>query len=82
MTVRVEIRGAERLSFREKQVVALKESGWSNEDIARQLGITAGTVATFYNRARQKGYQVVIVLEGDPLRIYGETCAAGEEGEG
>lgn len=68
--MRIEIRGAERLSFRERQVVALKETGESTEVIARRLGLTAGTVATLYHRARTKGYQVVIVLDGDPLALY------------
>lgn len=71
----VEIRGAERLSFRERQVVALKETGHGNDEVARRLGISPGTVATLFNRARAKGYQVVIVISGDPLGIFGE----GEE---
>ncbi|MBE3589727.1 MAG: sigma-70 region 4 domain-containing protein [Firmicutes bacterium] len=74
----IEIRGAERLSFRERQVVVLKETGHSNEEVARRLGITPGTVATLFNRARAKGYQVVIVISGDPLGVYGE----GETAEG
>lgn len=65
----IEIRHAEKLSFRERQVVVLKELGHSTEAIARQMGLTAGSVATLYGRARQKGYQVVIVLDGDPLRL-------------
>lgn len=70
--VRIEIRGAERLSFRERQVVALKEMGTATEAIARRLGVTAGTVATLFNRARQKGYEVVMILEGDPLALFGD----------
>jgi hypothetical protein len=31
--MRLEIRGAEKLSFREKQVVALKEMGKNTEDM-------------------------------------------------
>ncbi len=65
----VEIRGAERLSFRERQVVVLKETGGANEEIAQRLGLSASTVATLLNRARAKGYQVVIVLDGDPLGL-------------
>lgn len=72
----IEIRGAERLSFRERQVVSLKEMGHSTEDIAKRLGIAPATVAALYNRARGKGYQVVLVLSGDPLRLFG-----GEEDE-
>lgn len=68
--MRIEIRGAERLSFRERQVVALKEMGRSNDAIAAQLGIAPATVATLYNRAKAKGYQVVMILDGDPLGLY------------
>ncbi|NLC07557.1 MAG: sigma-70 family RNA polymerase sigma factor [Syntrophomonadaceae bacterium] len=70
--MKIEIRGVEKLSFRERQVVALKEMGRSNEAVARVLGISAGTVATLFNRARSKGYEVVIVLPGDNLGIFGE----------
>lgn len=71
--MRVEIRGIEKLSFRERQVVALKETGLSNEEVARRLGISAGTVATLFHRARSKGYEVVIVLSGDPLALFDTT---------
>lgn len=67
--LRIEIRGAERLSYRERQVVALKEMGERADEIARRLAITPATVATLLNRARSKGYQVVMILEGDPLGI-------------
>lgn len=79
--MRVEIRGAERLSFRERQVVALKEMGSGNEAIGHRLGISPATVATLYSRAKAKGYQVVIVLEGDPLALFdtGEIEDHGEE---
>ncbi|MGE5486002.1 MAG: RNA polymerase sigma factor [Ignavibacteriales bacterium] len=80
--MQVEIRGAERLSFRERQVVTLKEMGYSSEEIAARLGISAGTVATLFNRARTKGYQVVIVISGDPLSLFGEpgeSCQQGPE---
>jgi transposase len=76
--MRLEIRGVERLSFRERQVVALKELGQSTEAIMARLKISASTVATLYNRARQKGYQVVLVVEGDPLGLFDAT----PEGEG
>jgi hypothetical protein len=68
--MQIEIRGAERLSFRERQVVVLKETGVAAEAIARRLGIGPATVATLYNRAKAKGFQVVIVLDGDPLGLY------------
>ncbi|MBP1707943.1 MAG: Transcriptional regulator, contains sigma factor-related N-terminal domain [Chloroflexi bacterium] len=69
--MKIEIRGAEKLSFRERQVVVLKEMGKSSLEICRNLKITASTVATLYNRARSKGYEVVIVLPGDTLGIFG-----------
>jgi DNA-directed RNA polymerase specialized sigma24 family protein len=68
----IEIRGAEKLSFRERQVVVLKEMGKSTDEITRTLKITASTVATLYNRARSKGYEVVIILPGDVLGVYNE----------
>jgi len=68
----IEIRGAEKLSFRERQVVVLKEMGKSTDEITRTLKITASTVATLYNRARSKGYEVVIILPGEVLGIYNE----------
>lgn len=82
--VHIEIRGAERLSFRERQVVVLRESGFSNVQVAKRLGISAGTVATLFNRAKRKGYQVVIVLDGDPLALFepeGDDSAEVDEGE-
>jgi len=65
--MQVEIRGVEELSFRERQVVALKETGLSTEEICRRLKISASTVANLYGRARRKGYQVVIILPGSSL---------------
>ncbi len=70
--MQIEIRGAEKLSFREKQVVTLKEMGRSNDETAKQLGLTASTVATLFHRAKQKGYQVVIVLPGDALNLFSQ----------
>ncbi|MDD2585709.1 MAG: sigma-70 region 4 domain-containing protein [Syntrophomonadaceae bacterium] len=66
----IEIRGAEKLSFREKQVVTLKEMGKSSDEIARTLDISPSTVATLFHRARTKGYEVVIVLPGDILGLF------------
>ncbi|HHW25975.1 MAG TPA: sigma-70 family RNA polymerase sigma factor [Firmicutes bacterium] len=71
--MQIEIRGAERLSFRERQVVVLKETGYSAQDIAARLNISQSSVATLYNRAKSKGYQVVIVISGDPLNLYGNN---------
>ncbi len=69
----MEIRGLEKLSFRERQVVALKETGYGNEAVATRLGIGSSTVATLLSRARSKGYQVVLVIEGDPLGVFGDV---------
>jgi DNA-directed RNA polymerase specialized sigma24 family protein len=76
--VRIEIRGVERLSFRERQVVTLKEMGRSTEEIAAALSLAPATVSTLLNRARSKGYQVVIVLEGDPLGLSAAEGAGNE----
>lgn len=77
--LQIEIRGAERLSFREKQVTVLKEMGFSSEEIAHRLVLSLNTVATLYGRAKSKGYQVVIVIAGDPLGIFGDAGAVGGE---
>jgi len=66
----IEIRGAEKLSFREKQAVVLKETGLGNEEIAKRLGVNSATVATLLSRARSKGYEVVIVIPTD-LGLFG-----------
>lgn len=68
--MKIEIRGAHKLSFRERQVVVLKEMGKSTEEICQQLQISSSTVATLYNRARSKGYEVVIVLPGEVLGLF------------
>ncbi len=65
----MELRGAEKLSFREKQVATLKEMGYTSEKIAKTLSIAASSIATIYNRARAKGYQVVIIIPGAPLSV-------------
>lgn len=79
MAMKIEIRGAEKLSFREKQVVTLKEMGKTTQEIARTLKISASTVATLYNRARAKGYQVVIVIPGEILGLMGEEESEHEQ---
>ena len=79
----LEIRGAERLSFRERQVVTLKETGVRLDAIARQLALSESSVATLLHRAKTKGYQVVIVIDGDPLALNASTTEEDEElGEG
>jgi DNA-directed RNA polymerase specialized sigma24 family protein len=69
--MKIEIRGAERLSFRERQVVSLKEMGYSTDRIARQLSLSPSTISTLYNRARTKGYEVVIIIPGQNLALFG-----------
>lgn len=76
--MQIEIRGAEKLSFRERQVVTLKEMGYSAEIIAKKLGLTSSTVATLFNRARNKGYEVVIVIPGNALGLFGPEEEDGE----
>ena len=75
--MQLEIRGAERLSFREKQAVILKETGHSNEEIARQLGVNIATVATLLSRARSKGYQAVIIIPTNLGLFGGDTDEPG-----
>lgn len=77
--MQIEIRGAEKLSFRERQVVVLKEMGQSNDAVAKRLSLSPATVATLYNRAKSKGYQVVIILPGDSLGLF--DSAESEEDE-
>lgn len=79
--MQIEIRGMEKLSFRERQVVVLKETGNSTEAIARRLGITPATVATLFNRARSKGYQVVAVIPGDALGLFDPDPLEDEDEE-
>lgn len=78
--MKMEIRGLEKLSFRERQVVALKETGHSNGEVAKRLGIGKSTVATLSRRAKRKGYEVVLVVEGDPLGVMGTDEELDEEG--
>jgi len=76
--VQIEIRGAEKLSYRERQVVTLKEMGYSSERIAKQLSLSPSTVSTLYNRARSKGYQVVIVIPGNSMGLFGPDQEEGD----
>ncbi len=70
--MKIEIRNAQNLSFREKQVVTLKETGVSSAKIAARLHLAESTVATIYQRARAKGYETVIVIPGEALELFGE----------
>lgn len=67
-----EIRGLEKLSFRERQVVVLKESGKPLEIVAKQLQLSQSSVATLLNRAKGKGYEIVCIIQGGELGIGGE----------
>ena len=79
--MKLEIRGVQELSFRERQVVVLKETGHSNTAIARMLGIGEATVATLNHRARQKGFEVVIVLPGTVVGLPSEPGEETEHGD-
>ena len=70
--MRLEIRGAQKLSLREKQVVTYKEMGMPAAKIATRLGIAASSVATLYNRARAKGYEAVIIIPGESMGLFAE----------
>lgn len=71
LPLKIEIRGVEKLSFRERQVVVLKETGHSSEEIAKKLNLSQSTIATLYNRAKNKGYEIVIILPGNSLGLFG-----------
>ncbi|MCL6558171.1 MAG: sigma-70 family RNA polymerase sigma factor [Firmicutes bacterium] len=77
--MKIEIRGVEKLSYRERQVVVLKEMGHSAEAIANRLKLSPSSVATLFNRARQKGYEVIIVLPGRVLLPEEEDLEGGNE---
>jgi hypothetical protein len=51
----------------------------NNEAAAKRLGLSPATVATLYNRAKTKGYKVVLIIEGDPLGVY--DSEDGEEAQ-
>lgn len=63
-----EIRGLEKLSFRERQAVVLKEKGLPTEQIAKRLHLSASSVATLLARAKGKGYEIVCII---PEREFG-----------
>ncbi|MCL2677702.1 MAG: sigma-70 family RNA polymerase sigma factor [Clostridiales bacterium] len=70
--MKLEVRGAEKLSLREKQVVVYKEMGLPAAEIARRLKMAQSTVATLYSRARAKGYEAVIIIPGEALGLFTE----------
>jgi len=67
-----EIKGLERLSFRERQAVVLKETGRSLEQIAKHLNISPSSVATLLARAKSKKYEIVCIIPGEELGLGGE----------
>ena len=79
--MQIEIRGAQKLSFREKQVVTLKETGIAAKNIALRLKMSESSVATLYKRARTKGYETVIVIDGDALGLAADDEMEDSDGE-
>lgn len=60
--VHFEIRGLEKLSFRERQAVVLKEKGLPSDQIAKRLHLSTSSVATLLARAKSKGYEIVCII--------------------
>ena len=75
----LEIRGLEKLSFRERQAVMLKESGQTVEQIAKRLSLSANSVATLLARAKTKGYEIVCIIPGQELGIGGDDWSEEEK---
>lgn len=76
--MRIEIRGAEKLTFAEKRVVVLKEMGKTVEEMARQLKTNPGNVLALLNRANSKGYKAVIIIPGEILGLAEEEDGDGQ----
>lgn len=76
-----EIRGLEKLSFRERQAVMLKESGQSSEDIAKTLQLSLNSVSTLLARAKTKGYQIVGIIPDNELGLHNTLVEVAEEDE-
>ncbi|MDI6812119.1 MAG: sigma-70 region 4 domain-containing protein [Desulfitobacteriaceae bacterium] len=74
----LEIRGLEKLSFRERQAVMLKESGQTLEQIAKRLGVSSSSVATLLTRAKTKGYEIVCIIPGQELGLGGDDWSEEE----
>lgn len=66
-----EIRGLEKLSFRERQAVVLKEKGLSTDQIAKRLHLSASSVATLLSRAKGKGYEIVCIITESEIGLGG-----------
>jgi Sigma-70, region 4. len=76
--VYLEIRGLEKLSFRERQAVVLKETGRSLEEIAKILSISSSSVATLLTRAKTKKYEIVCIIPGEELGLGGDDWSEEE----
>ena len=74
----LEIRGLEKLSFRERQAVMLKESGQSLEQIGKRLKLSTSSVATLLTRAKGKGYEIVCIIPGGELGLGGDEEIEGD----
>lgn len=74
----LEIRGLEKLSYRERQAIILKESGQSLEHIAKKMNLSTSSVATLVARAKSKGYEIVCIIPGMELGLGGDEV--NEEG--
>lgn len=75
----LEIRGLEKLSFRERQTVMLKESGQTLEQIARRLNMSSSSVSTLLARAKTKGYEIVCIVPGQELSLGGDDWSEEEQ---
>lgn len=64
-----EIRGLEKLSFRERQAVMLKESGRSSEEVAKTLKVSVSSISTMLARAKAKGYEIVGIIPDSELGL-------------
>ncbi len=68
----LEIKGLERLSFRERQAVVLKETGRSLEQISKRLNISPSSVATLLARAKSKKYEIICIIPSEEIGLGGE----------
>ncbi|MDR3270703.1 MAG: LuxR C-terminal-related transcriptional regulator [Peptococcaceae bacterium] len=76
-----EIRGLEKLSFRERQVVTLKETGRSVDEVAKRLKLSPNSVTTLLARAKSKGYGIVCIVSEAELGLGGEDDSEEEDSE-
>lgn len=76
-----EVRGLEKLSFRERQAIMLKESGRSSEDIAKILKVSVSSISTMLARAKAKGYQIVGIISDSELGLHNSLVEDFQEDE-